>query len=92
MKKKIAALAAAIGSVVTAIMGSQLYGTNNWVTYIATGGLTLVVVLDLFTTENLSQDLRNGRFADLLKEAIKKLEEEQNQAANNTREEDNPNG
>lgn len=92
MKKKIAAVAAAVTSVVTALMGSQLYGANSWVTYLATGGLAVVVVLDLFTTENLKEDLRNGRFAELLKEAIKRLEEEQIQTVNRTREEDNTNG
>ncbi len=73
MKKKVAGLSAAIGSVIAALVGSSAFGENPWVTNLVIGGLAITVVLNLFTSEDLSRDLRNGTFEELIREAIKRI-------------------
>src|SRR3546814_4302136 len=67
MKKKIAGLSAAIGSVVAALVGSSAFGENPWITNIVVGGLAITMVLNLFTSEDISRDLRNGTFEELIR-------------------------
>ena len=95
MKTKIAALAAAIGGVVTALVGSESFGDNAWVTNVAIAGLAITMVRNMFTTENISRDLRNGTFEDLIREAIKKIAADERtslEIRQESREEENPNG
>ena len=95
MKTKIAALAAAIGGVVTALVGSAAFGENPWVTNLAIGGLAVTMLLNAFTTENNSQDLRNGTFEKLIRDAIKRIAEDERtslELRQESREEDNPHG
>jgi hypothetical protein len=96
MKKKVAGLSAAIASVVTALVGSQAFGENPWITNIVVGGLAITMVLNLFTSEDLSRDLRNGTFEQLIRDAIQRIaEDEQTKLEirpDDSREEDNPHG
>jgi hypothetical protein len=77
VKKKIASAAAAIGAVVTALVGSQAFGENAWVTNVTIAGLAITMVLNSFTTEDLSRDLRNGTFTELLRDALRKIADEE---------------
>lgn len=92
MKKKIAASVAGFGGVTTALVGSQAFGDNPWVTNIAFAGIAVTMVLNLFSTEDLSRDLRNGTFTELLRDALKKIAEEESSSLeirpNDTREEE----
>lgn len=94
MKKKIAGISAAIGSVVAALIGSSAFGDNPWVTNIVVGGLAITMVLNLITSEDISRDLRNGTFEDLIRGAIKKIAEDERTSLeirqNDSREEDSP--
>jgi hypothetical protein len=77
MKKKVAGVSAAIGSVVAALVGSQAFGENPWITNIVVGGLAITMVLNLFTSEDISRDLRNGTFEELIRSAIKRIAEDE---------------
>lgn len=77
MKKKVASVSAVIGSVVTALVGSQAFGENPWVTNIVLVGLAVTIVLNTFTTEDISRDLRNGTFEELIRSAIKRIAEDE---------------
>lgn len=95
MKKKIAGLSAAIASVVTALVGSQAFGENPWITNIVVGGLAVTMVLNLFTSEDLSRDLRNGTFEELIRSAIKRIAEDERTSLEIVQNEDgkeDPNG
>src|SRR3546814_6264500 len=72
MKKKIAGLSAAIGSVVAALVGSSAFGENPWITNIVVGGLAITMILNLFTSEDISRDLRHGTFEELIRNAVKR--------------------
>ncbi|HEX7764613.1 MAG TPA: hypothetical protein VF433_13515 [Cellvibrio sp.] len=96
MKKKVAGLSAAIASVVTALVGSQAFGENPWITNIVVGGLAITMVLNLFTSEDLSRDLRNGTFEQLIRDAIQRIAEDERTKLeirpDDSREEDNSHG
>ena len=93
MKKKVASVSAVIGSVVATLVGSQAFGENPWVTNLAIVGLAVTVVLNTFTTEDISRDLRNGTFEELIRAAIKRIADDERTSLeirpqNDTREED----
>lgn len=94
MKKKIAGLSAAIGSVVAALIGSSAFGENPWFTNLVMGGLAITMVLNLFTSEDISRDLRNGTFEELIRNAVKRIAEDEQTSLeirqNDSREEDSP--
>ncbi len=94
MKKKIAGLSAAIGSVVAALIGSSAFGENPWFTNLVMGGLAITMVLNLFTSEDISRDLRNGTFEELIRNAVKRIAEDEQTnleiRQNDSREEDSP--
>lgn len=95
MKKKVAGLSAAIGSVIAALVGSSAFGENPWITNLVIGGLAVTMVLNLFTSEDLSRDLRNGTFEQLIRDAIKRIAEDEQtklEIRNDPREEDNRHG
>ncbi len=96
MKKKVASVSAVIGSVVATLVGSQAFGENPWITNLAIVGLAVTVVLNTFTTEDISRDLRNGTFEELIRAAIKRIADDERTSLeivqNETREEDNQNG
>lgn len=76
MNRKIVAFGSAIGGVAAALIGTQAFGSNQWVTYVALGGLAIATVLTHNTTEQVSKDLHNGTFEELLRAALKKIAEE----------------
>lgn len=92
MKKKIAGISAAIGSVVAALVGSSAFGENPWITNIVVGGLAITMVLNLITSEDISRDLRNGTFEELIRGAIQRIAEDERTnleiRQNSSREED----
>lgn len=94
MKKKIASVSAAIGSVVAALLGSPSFGDNPYITNLAVAGLAITVVLNTFTTEDISRDLRNGTFEELIRGAIKRIAEDERTSLeirqDSSREEDSP--
>ncbi len=96
MQKKVAGLSAAIGSVVAALVGSSAFGENEWFTNLVLIGLAFTMVLNLFTSEDLSRDLRNGTFEELIRSAIKRIAEDEKTSLeirpDDSREEDNPHG
>lgn len=95
MKKKVAGLSAAIGSVIAALVGSSAFGENPWITNLVIGGLAVTMVLNLFSSEDLSRDLRNGTFEQLIRDAIKRIAEDEQtklEIRNDPREEDNRHG
>lgn len=76
MNKKIVAFGSAIGGVAAALIGTQAFGSNQWVTYLALGGLAIATVLTHNSAEQVNKDLHNGTFEELLRAALKKIAEE----------------
>lgn len=77
MNKRIVALATSIGGVAAALLTTQAFGTEPWVTYLALGGMAISQLLTHSTVEQVNQDLHNGTFQKLLKDALKQLAKEE---------------
>jgi hypothetical protein len=77
MNKRIVALATSIGGVAAALLTTQAYSDNQWVMYLALGGMAISQLLTHSTVEKVNQDLHNGTFQKLLKEALKALAKEE---------------
>lgn len=77
MNKKIVASVSSLGSVAAALVASQAFGSNQWVTIVGLSGLAITALLTHNTAEQVNRDLHNGTFEKLLREAIQKLAEEE---------------
>lgn len=78
MNKKIVAFGSAIGGVAAALIGTQAFGSNQWVTYVALFGLAIAQVLTHNTAEQVNRDLHNGTFEKLLRQALEQIAKDEN--------------
>jgi hypothetical protein len=77
MNKRFVAFISAFGGVAAALVTTQAFGTEPWVTYLALGGLAISQLLTHSSVDQVNKDLHNGTFEKLLKEALKALAKEE---------------